>query len=227
MKRVEKGSDYFINSLNFPSLDNLLGQESIYLADASRFIIYTKTEILDYSDKWLYNLNVRLRNRFDGYMVKFKENEFAFAFYDENLLHDIDDLKIKRDYNISAAKNNIFVTGLVKITSESGRNYIFTAFLLGEDNDGSNFTLSHNLELGRNYSRGKFMLLYNAFKNFAINYIDNYKDEIDPEIILKNLHQENVETGESVLKAIGRAVIIFFSIILGIPLIFYLLYQLK
>ena len=71
------------------------------------------------------------------------------------------------------------------------------------------------------------MLLYNAFKNFAINYIDNYKDEIDPEIILKNLHQENVETGESVLKAIGRAVIIFFSIILGIPLIFYLLYQLK
>ena len=88
-------------------------------------------------------------------MVKFKENEFAFAFYDENLLHDIDDLKIKRDYNISAAKNNIFVTGLVKITSESGRNYIFTAFFLGEDNDGSDFTLSHNLELGRNYSRGE------------------------------------------------------------------------
>ena len=227
LKRVEKGSDYFINSLNFPPLDDLLGQESIYLADALRFIIYTKTEILDYSDKWLYNLNFRLRNRYDGYMVKIKEKEFAIAFYDENLLLHIDDLKIKRDYNISAVKNNIFVTGLVKITSESGRNYIRTAFFLGENNDGSDFKLSNNLELDRIYNRGKFMLLYNAFNNFAINYIDNYQDEIDPEIILKNLHQENVETGKGVLKAIGYAIIIFFSIILGIPLIFLLLYQLK
>lgn len=101
-------------------------------------------------------------------------------------------------------KKNIFVTGLVKISGDHDKNYISTAFFLGKNNDGYDFTLLRTLESGREYSRGKFMLLYNAFRNFATNYIENYNNEINPEAILEDQHEENVKTGKGALRAAVR-----------------------
>ena len=219
-KHTEKGTEYFVNSLRFPPLGDIYSKNSIYIADPTRFVIYTKTEILDYSDEWLANLNTRLKNRYDGYMVKLKDNEFGIAFYDQNLLLDINNLEVKTEYNINAAQKNIFVTGLVKISTQNGKYYILTAFFLGKNNDGSDFTLSKTLESDRGYTRGKFMLLYNAFKNFATYYIENYNNEINPEALLGNLHAENVKTGKGALRAVGIAIVIFVSLVIVPPLLY-------